>query len=149
MSYAQNESFSDTIFLQNGSFLYYQWNCDSTWLTFETTSKKVLKSCRESEPYLCSRTGLTFVKEYPNYLCFIHQWSSGCCSSPDLVLIDKETGNELERVVSELFIRGSTEEDYAFYFSDSSYNKAYFLDHQTGKKTGYIFNDGEVLHSNK
>ncbi|KXX72024.1 hypothetical protein [Flammeovirga sp. SJP92] len=38
--------------------------------------------------------------------------------------------------------------DYAFYFSDSSYNKAYFLDHQTGKKTGYIFNDGEVLHSN-
>ena len=30
---------------ENGSRLYWQWNCDSAWLTFENKEKVILKTC--------------------------------------------------------------------------------------------------------
>ncbi len=147
MNLEQNEYFCDTTRLTNGSKLYYQWNCDSTWLTFENKEQVILKSCTDIDPILCSRIGLNYTKEYPRYLLFIHNWISGCCTPPDLVFIDKLTGKEKERITNDLFVWGEADKNYALYFSDSTFTELIYLDHEMDKKHTYWFKEGKVLKS--
>lgn len=142
-----NSYFTDTTYLSNGSILYYKWNCDSTWLTFEGKNKRIIKSCSDEDPILCSRTGLSFIKEYPNYLLFAHYWISGCCTPPDVVFIDKKTGEEKKRIENSLFVTGDADKDYLLYFSDTTYTSLVYLNHSTNKKSYYRFDKGEVLES--
>lgn len=147
MKFEKNEYFSDTTQMSNGSKLYYQWNCDSTWLTFENDEQIILKSCSDFDPMLCSQLGLNFIKEYPNYLFFIHNWISGCCTPPDLVLIDKETGREKERISNDLFVWGDTDKNYALYFSDTTYTNLIYLDHTSNNKITNQFEEDKVRKS--
>jgi hypothetical protein len=150
MTYEQNQHFTDTTQLSNGVILYYRWDCDSTWLTFSNRKKQlILKSCSDSDPIMCSRLGLNYIKEYPNYLLFIHEWISGCCTPPDLVFIDKESGKEKERITNNLFVWGDTDKDYALYFSDSTYTSLIYLNHKYDQKFIYQFEEGKVLNSAK
>lgn len=150
MKYEQNRFFTDTTRLSNGAMLYYKWNCDSTWLTFSNKKEQIiLKSCPDSDPIMCSRLGLNYIKEYPNYLLFIHEWISGCCTPPDLVYIDKKTGKEKERITNDLFVWGDPDKDYALYFSDSTYTSLIYLNHKSDQKFTYKFEEGNVLNSAK
>ncbi|MEO9257834.1 MAG: hypothetical protein ABI207_05590 [Crocinitomicaceae bacterium] len=146
---SENEYFCDTTVFTNGSKLYYQWNCDSTWLTFENKEKIILKSCLDSDPILCSRIGLNFIKEYPNYLLFVYKWASSGSWSPDLVFIDKENVQEKNRISSGQFVWGDTDENYALYFSDTTFSELIYLDHESDKEYMYLFKDNEVLNSIK
>ena len=147
MKLEQNEYLRDTTFFTNGSFLFYQWNCDSTWLTFENEERIVLKSCNYCDPILCSRLGLNYVQEYPKYLLFVHNWISGCCTPPDIVFIDKQTGREKGRITHDLFVWGDSEENYTLYFSDTTFRELIYLNHKSGIKFNYSFNEGVVLNS--
>lgn len=147
MQLEQNAHFSDTTFLSNGSKLYYQWNCDSTWLTFENDKKIILKSCSDVDPIICSRLGLQYIKEYPNYLLFVHNWVSGCCTPPDIVFHDKETGLEKKRITKDLFVWGDVDHDYALYFSDSTYSTLKYINHKLNHEISYRFKENEVLKS--
>jgi hypothetical protein len=147
MNFEENEYFCDTTYLSNGSKLYYQWNCDSTWLTFENQTPVTLNSCTYISLILCSRLGLSYLKEYPNYLFFIHNWISGCCTPPDLVFIDKLTGKEKKRIANDLFVWGDTDKDYALYFSDTTYTNLIYLNHLSNNKSTYQFEDSEVAKS--
>lgn len=144
----ENEYFDDTTLITNGSKLYYQWNCDSTWMTFENNDKIILKSCTKFDPILCSRLGLNFIKEYPKYLLFKYDWISGCCTSPDIVFIDKNNGMEINRITSDRFVWGDAEEDYILYFSDTTnFNKLIYLDNNTDKEYALIFENDKVIKS--
>lgn len=147
MHYEQNSYFTDTTHLRNGSMLYYQWNCDSTWLTLETDKRIVLKSCSELDPIMCSRLGLHFIEEYPDYLLFYFDWISGCCTPPDLVYIDKLTGQEIERIDYDLFVWGDSEKDYSLYFKDTTYTDLIYVDHLKAKRFKYSFEKDKVLES--
>ena len=147
MHFERNKSFTDTTFLGNGAMLYYQWNCDSTWLTFKKEEEVILKSYLDCDPFLCSSLGLTFIKEYPSYLLFIHNWSSGCCTPPDLVFIDKSTGHEKKRIGNWQFIWGDADEDYALYFTDTTYTDLVYLNHETDVEYPYPFESKKVRES--
>lgn len=150
MNNEQNQYFTNTTKLSNGAILHYRWNCDSTWLTFSNKKKQViLKSCSDFDPILCSRLGLNYIKEYPSYLLFVHEWISGCCAPPDLVFIDKESGKEKGRITNNLFVWGDTDKDYALYFSDSTYANLIYLNHKSGQKFTYQVKEGKVLNSAK
>lgn len=149
MSSEQNKDFCDTTVLSNGAKLYYLWNCDSTCLVFENDKKVILKSSNELDPILFSKTGLNFLKEYPNYLLFCHYWISGCCVPPDIVFLDKETGTEMKRISNDLFVWGDVDENYAVYFRDSSLTELIYLDHSTDKEHQIHFKQNEILTSIK
>ncbi|MGB1248038.1 MAG: hypothetical protein ACPG4Z_04075 [Chitinophagales bacterium] len=150
MTYEQNQYFTDTTQLSNGAVLYYNWNCDSTWLIFSNKKEQViLKSCFDSDPIMCSRLGLNYIKEYPNYLLFTHEWISGCCTPHDLVFIDKESGKEKERITNALFVWGDTDKDYSLFFSDSTYTSLIYLNHKSDQKFIYQFEEGKVFNSVK
>jgi len=135
-----------TVF-KNGAKIYWQWSCDSSWLTFENKGKYILRTCKEQRVHECERTGLNFLKEYPNYLLFIYKWISGCCTPPDLVFIDKENGKEIKRITNERFIWGNSDENYALYFSDTTFSKLIYLDHNTDYQYAINFKNRKVQSS--
>jgi len=144
MHFKQNENFCDTINLTTGAKLYYQWNCDSTWLTFENKEKVILKSCSDIDPILCSRVDLNFIKEYPNYLLFRHKWTTTSFTPPDMVFINKDNGKEINRIAKEQFVWGDSDKDYLLYFSDNTLNELTYLDHNTDNKHVVKFEDGKI-----
>ena len=132
---------------ENGSRLYWQWNCDSAWLTFENKEKVILKTCENETVYGCQRGGLGFLKEYPNYLLFQHKWISGCCDSPDMIFLNKETGMELKRIPKDQFVWGDIEKDYLLYFSDTTFTSLILLDHMTDKMYTMKFESNQIENS--
>lgn len=64
----------DSTFLSDNSFLYYQFTCDSIWLTLETPTnqKKILKTFNLTTdlPEYHYRLHYQLEKEYPNHLLF-------------------------------------------------------------------------------
>ncbi|MGE5436664.1 MAG: hypothetical protein ACM3O3_05500 [Syntrophothermus sp.] len=143
----ENQYKCDTTLFSNGAKMYWQWNCDSAWLVFENKEKVVLKSCEESNVYECGRTGLNYLKEYPNYLLFQYKWISGCCTPPDIIFINKVNGSELKRITNDLFVWGNIEEDYVLHFSDSTYTRLIYLDNNTDKEYILRFDKEQVNKS--
>lgn len=87
--------FCDTTILTDKSSLYYQYTCDSIWLTLENSSneKIILKTYNldESLPEYHHRLHYHLEKEYPNYLLFRYSCpAQGVCHFD---LIHKQTGN--------------------------------------------------------
>ncbi|MCP9762819.1 hypothetical protein [Lacihabitans soyangensis] len=117
----ENTTNCDTTFLRNESKLYYQFNCDSIWLTLENLKglKRIIYVEKDNfdEFYgIQWRIGYKFIKEYNKYLLF----RSGCpANGPcNFVLIDKTTG-ELNRVLGELIYdhENNVFYDFLLYFS--------------------------------
>lgn len=143
----ENQYKCDTTIFSNGSKMYWQWNCDSVWLTFENKDKSILKSCEKTNVYECERTGLNFLKEYPNYLLFQYKWISGCCTPPDIVFISKVNGSELKRITNDLFVWGDVDENYILYFSDTTYTKMVYLENNADKECTFQFDKEQVNKS--
>lgn len=132
---------------ENGASLYWQWNCESAWLTFENKKKVILRTCENETIYSCQRTGLEFLKEYKNYLLFQYKWASGCCTSPDVIFFNKDSGIEIERVPQDQFVWGDIEKNYLLYFSDSTLTTLFLLDHLTDKKYSMQFEPHQIENS--
>ncbi len=97
--------------------------------------------------YECNRTGLNFLKEYPNNLLFQYKWISGCCTPPDLIFFNKENGNELKRISNSQFIWGDIDENYALYFSDTTNTRLIYIDNKTDKEYIFQFDNEQVNKS--
>jgi len=135
-----------TVF-SNGAEICWQWNCDSSWLTFKNKVEVILNSCKEPNVYECRKIGLNFLKEYPNYLLFQYKWVTGCCTPPDLLFINKENGKEIKRITKDLFVWGDVDENFVLYFSDLKYVELIYLDHNKDNQYVIHFENGEVQNS--
>jgi hypothetical protein len=86
----------ETSTLKNNSTLYWQYNCDSIWLTLENKNgkKTVLDEVEPSLFPYTYRLGYHLIKEYNSSLLF----RSGCpANGPcNYTLIDKSNGKKLE-----------------------------------------------------
>lgn len=94
----------DTTILKDGSFLYYQFNCDSVWLTMENKNlKTIIFSMGAGFAPLTYRLGYQFVREFDKSILF----RFGCAANGPCghVLVDKNTGREIRRL-GELVYKG-------------------------------------------
>lgn len=105
---------------QDGGKLYYQFTCDSIWLTYENNKGKefIIDS---SDTLLYSynyRIGFQLAKEYKESLLF----RSGCpANGPcNFILISKKTGKRLAEYGELIYDHSVTEKFYDFiiYFSN-------------------------------
>lgn len=125
----ENTTSCDTVILKSGGKLYYQFNCDSIWLTYENDKKHIIFNMTTELYAYTYRLGYQFSKEYDKYLLF----RSGCpANGPcDFILINKETGKETKQL-GELIYDHDSEvfHDFLIYFSDSNLNSLtlYFVD---------------------
>jgi hypothetical protein len=111
-----------TKYLQDSSMLYYQFNCDSIWLTLENKTQKHIIFSMTTEYYSYTyRLGYQFAKEFNNSILF----RSGCpANGPcNFILVDKKTGKTITEF-GELIYDHSADspfvESFILYFSDSS-----------------------------
>ena len=78
----------------NGSKLYWSYNCDSSWLTFKGSNgrKKIIFSLDGDLKALTTRLGYTSFTEFTNTFLVTNRVISGCCDPDDYYLHDKSSG---------------------------------------------------------
>lgn len=121
MNYA--EVSCDTTTLSNNTKLYWQYNCDSIWLTLENASgqKKVIDGVPVELSDYASRLGFYLIKEFKKTILF----QSGCAANGPCMykLIDKNNGNEI-KVFDQLICIDTEDNKYNFdfivYLSDTT-----------------------------
>lgn len=136
----------DTIMFSNNSYLYWQYNCDSIWLTLENNKnqKYIIDNVDvDLYPYTY-RIGFQLIKEYQNSLLFRH----GCPANGPCMysLIDKYSGNALKEfnqlICIDTDISNKNEHKYEFdfvvYLSDNKII-VYYVDNN--KTLEFPFND--------
>ena len=133
----------DTTFLTNNAMLYWQINCDSVAYCFEN-NKKIVYLKSGSDYSLIERIDLVFIKEYDDYLFFVNELISGCCTPPDLVFLNKEDATEINRIPRAQFVYGNPEVDYVTYFQNENLTEFIFLNLKTNKKYKTIFDEGII-----
>lgn len=126
-----------TTHLKNGSKIYWQFNCNSIWLTLENKSGKRITLDKVPIEYYSYtyRLGYHLAKEYKKALLF----KSGCpANGPcDFVLIDKTSGKKISEF-GELIYDHTTNKfyDFVIYFSSPSSLVLHYID--TNKKYKFV-----------
>jgi len=90
---------------KNGAKIYYQFNCDSSWLVFEskTKEKKKLFSLDKDLIELTGRLGYTSWAEYNNTFIIENRLVSGCCDPSEFVLFNKNNGKKIANLGREIY----------------------------------------------
>lgn len=132
----------DTLKTHAGSLIYWQYNKDSSWLTYEEVrgNKTTLNSLDCSLMGYTYKLGTQRFDVYPKYVVFYHKWISGCCTPPDIIFMDNKVPKELRRIDSQSMIQ--LEDDYCLFFNDTTYNSASFLALNSNKSTMIYFPKG-------
>jgi len=96
----------DTLFFENNAKLLWNFNCDSSWLTFQSPQGNavIIFSLGEGLQHLKSRIGFVDFIEYSNSFLVQNNVISGCCSPPNYFLFNKETGQITDTLDSVLYI---------------------------------------------
>lgn len=92
----------DTVKFDNGANLYWNFNCDSSWLTFE--SPKHFKNIIYSLGLVnyTGKIGFSYAQEYKHKFLLQNRLISGCCVPSEFFLLDKTNGqikDSLGRVI--------------------------------------------------
>lgn len=82
-------------YLDNKSKLYWRFNCDSSWLTFENSKghRKTIFSLGDGLVSLTTRLGHVSFTEFKTAFIYTNKVISGCCDPDDYYLYDKTSGN--------------------------------------------------------
>ncbi len=80
---------------KNNAKLFWSFNCDSSWLTFQNPKghKKIISSLSDGFVDLTTRIGHIYFTEYRTSFLFTNAVISGCCDPVDYYLYDKTSGN--------------------------------------------------------
>ena len=125
-----------TVTFNNKAKLYRQFNCDSSWLTFEGRSGKkvVLYALQQPLVDLTERLGYQFVRENKQSFLIMNKLVSGCCTPPEYLLFDKSNGKQLRNLGKLIHHDQEGEDNFALHFSDSTLNSVTLLYLDTGKQ---------------
>jgi hypothetical protein len=102
--------------LKDGTLIYYQFNCDSVWLTMQNKDiKTVIFSMEAVLAPLTFRVGYQFIREFKNTILF----SYGCAPNGPCQhsLIDKRNGKELKQLQELIYNAADQRGDFIVYFT--------------------------------
>jgi hypothetical protein len=105
-----------TIF-KNGAKIYRQFNCDSSWVVFESKAakKKILFSLDKELIELTERLGYSSWTEYKKAFIIENRLASGCCDPSEFILFDKNDGRKIAEIGREIY--HSEIEEYPYFIS--------------------------------
>ncbi|MFV5690703.1 hypothetical protein ACM55K_01615 [Flavobacterium sp. LT1R49] len=124
-----------TIF-KNGAKIYREFTCDSSWVVFESKSKKkkILFSIDDKE--LIEYTGkLGFAEwvEYKNSFLVEYHTISGCCDPYEYILFDKNSGKKIANIGRQIFVSENNKYPYFVTIDKDKSNFLNFLNLETNK----------------
>ena len=129
----------DTTFFLSESKIYWQWNCDSSWLTFETKrgKKQIIQSYLEDKLPLSRSIGPVIIKELNRQLWFRQQKIPGCCYPPSHFILLSKTGERIWEIEENLFVQDYPEKNLIFYFTDTTFSNLVLYDIANNRTTDF------------
>lgn len=89
---------------KNNAKVFWQYNCSSSWLTFQNKHiKKKLFSLEKDLISLTNRLGYSNIEEYKHSFLVEYRVVSGCCQSPEYILHNKNNGNVIKNLGTILY----------------------------------------------
>ncbi|PIF33701.1 hypothetical protein CLU81_4322 [Flavobacterium sp. 9] len=121
--------------LKNGAKIYYQFNCDSSWLVFESKAKKkkILFSLDKELIELTGKLGYAGWTEYENTFMVENRLISGCCDPSEFVLFDKNNGKKNANLGREIYHSNIKQYPYFITIDSKETNFLSFLNLRTNK----------------
>jgi hypothetical protein len=120
--------------LKTGEYLYYEYNCDSLWLTMESIHTKLTLFKKDRAYYQNSyEKPYLLITEFSKYLLFAQYCNPHCTH----YLIDKATGKITEEFAMLIFdgnLHDGTNTNLMISFTNDSYNQLQIFDITSGKK---------------
>jgi len=120
----------DTIHFENGAELYWNFNCDSSWLTLltPTRSKQIIFSLGDGLQELTGRIGYVEFYEYKSTFLVQNNVISGCCAPPDFYLYDKTTGQKIKELGRIIYLSEDRKYPIIISITNSSYDTSKIAD---------------------
>jgi hypothetical protein len=123
----------DIIKFDNNTRLYWNFDCDSSWLTFENLKhkKEILYSLGEGLQNYTGRLGYSYAQEYKNRFLIKNRVISGCCAPMDFYLFDKSTGRLRKNLGKLIFYSQKKTLPFVISLTNSSYDTAMIIDYNS------------------
>lgn len=123
-----------TIF-KNGAQIYREFTCDSSWVVFESKSKKkkILFSLDKELIELTGKLGFADWIEYKNSFLVEYHTISGCCDPYEYILFDKTNGKKIINIGREIFHSEIDKYPYFVTIDKENSNFLSFLNLETNK----------------
>jgi len=120
----------DVIKFDNNAKLYWSFNCDSSWLTFEspTHKKEIIFSLGDGLQNYTGRLGYSYAQEYKNRFLIQNRVISGCCAPSDFYLFDKATGQLRKKLGILIFYSQDKKLPFVISLTNSSYDTTLIID---------------------
>lgn len=122
-------------FLKNGAKIYREFNCDSSWVTFESKNKKkkILFSLDKQLIELTGRLGFANWKEHKNSFIVEYHTISGCCDPCEFKMFDKTNGKKIAELGREIFYSENQKYPYFVTIDKDNSNFLSFINLNTNK----------------
>jgi len=123
----------DKILLDNGASIYWSFNCDSSWLSFENkkNEKKTLYTLKDELEILTGRLGYTEITEFNTVFIVENRVISGCCEPCDYYVHDKNTGELIKYVGRTIFIGENKNTPFIVTVTNSLYDEKIKTDYNS------------------
>ncbi len=112
-----------TIF-DNKAKLFWSFNCDSSWLTFQSSKKKqkLIFSLGGGLVSLTTRLGYMYWTEFNKTFLITNHVISGCCDPVDYYLYDKTSGNLVKYLGRSLYTSENRDIPFVVSITKSNYD---------------------------
>ncbi len=99
--------------LDNGAKIYWSFNCDSSWLTFENNGNIIVFESFDKEWMdFTGRLGYVFFQEFNNSFLYESKRVSGCCQPTEFFLHDKTTGELIKELGTGIYFAQNSENPF-------------------------------------
>lgn len=130
--------------LKNSAKIYWQYNCDSSWLIFQNKNiKKKIFSLDKDLIGLTTRLGYSGIREYKSSFLAEFRVISGCCEPPEYILHNKNNAEVIGELGSFLY-QGKTKNNIPFILTLKSFTSILFTDLNTNKISTYYLKQGLI-----
>jgi len=101
----------EPISLDNGAKLYWNYNCDSSWITFENRNreKKTIFTLGDGLIQLTNRLGHTSFQEFRTTFLYTNRVISGCCDPDDYYLYSKASGKLIKKIGTAIYVSDNSQ----------------------------------------
>jgi len=141
----------EIIQLKNHSKIYWQFNCDSSWLTFESKSgvKEILYALDAGMMDYTGRLGFQYETEYKTTFLIRNNLISGCCTPPEFILFNKSNGKYIKNVGPLIYYNDSLKYPLMVSINYKGFNELKFYNVETKRQFSILLPPNKIANTLK